>query len=471
MNKILERFEAAAAASPEKTAYTGCGRSVSYGFLIREATFYGEMLRRQGTGPVLLYGTKEPEMVVAMLACLYAGRPYVPIHPASPAARVERIRALTGSGILIRTVPAEACPAEGISLASLKGFADDPPLPQRGDTAYIIFTSGSTGEPKGVPISVSNLETFTQWICSLEPLRSYRAVHVMNQASFSFDLSVADLYYSLCGGHTLIGLDREITADYEGVFGLLRQAEVAVATPTFIRLCLLDPSFRADRFPRLGCVYLCGEALDPATVRRLFAAFPSLCVLNAYGPTEATSAVSAIRITPEMAAGDGILPVGRVGSFATQVEIRDGEIVLRGDSVFGGYLSGGPGGFFTEDGVPCYRTGDLGFIRDGLLYCAGRKDDQIKWKGYRIELGEIEAALNREPCVQAAAVVAKRNADGTVKTVRAYVVPRGSFDAKALRQALLRDLPAYMLPRSIEAIDALPVNRNGKIDRKALIER
>ena len=471
MNKVLQRIARWVEAAPDRIAYQNSAQSITYGELWHEAEITADLLCRQGTGPVLLYGNKEADLVISMLACLMAGRVYVPLHHAAPLARIRKIASLTGSDLLLSRAALEI---EGITCCNrnaLSMFQEQPKLSPPGDIAYMIFTSGSTGDPKGVPISPENLESFVRWISAFPPLSDYRACCVMNQASFSFDLSVADLYYALCNGHTLVALDRDVSKDYNAIFIPLAKANVAVMTPTFMKLCLMEPSFCAENYPALKCVYFCGEPLEPKTVRHLLTAFPSLCVINAYGPTEATSAVSAIRITKEMAADEKILPVGRADAFATEISITDGEIVLKGDSVFGGYLGGIPGGHYTENGVNCYRTGDLGCIKNGLLYCSGRMDSQIKWKGYRIELGEIEAQLDRLPQVDACAVVAKRSPDGSVKSIHAFVVPGCEVEGAALQAKLGETLPSYMIPRVIEFVDALPVNQNGKTDRKALSKR
>ena len=287
---------------------------------------------------------------------------------------------------------------------------------------------------------------------------------MLNCASFSFDLSVADLYFSLCGGHTLFAAPSANDA-----VPLIRNERInaAVMTPTHARLCLLDPDFTADACPGFKCFYLCGEQLEVKTAAKLLRRFPALSLINAYGPTEATSAVCASVIRKEDLAGD-LLPCGEVGSAACSVAVEDGEIVLRGDSVFGGYLGGEDGGHFTEGGVNGLRTGDLGSVENGKLYCRGRRDRQVKYKGYRIELDEIENCLLGVRGVSRCAVVAKRDPSGTVKQIRAFVC--GDVTADGARRALEGILPPYMIPRTVTMLDELPQSGNGKTDRKKLEE-
>jgi D-alanine--poly(phosphoribitol) ligase subunit 1 len=440
---VLDKIAESVEKYPLRTVYKVGDKSITYRELWKKANVKAEQLREEGKAPVIIYDTKKIETFTTIVACLLAGCPYVPINRTTPPERVEEItKAIQTSDI-----------AE--------------------DTAYIIFTSGSTGKPKGVPISTENLDNFTQWISGLRPLSEYAGCNVLNQANFSFDLSVADMYYSLCNSHSLIEMDLDVTEEYSGIVPLFSREKINVAmlTPTFIRLCLLDESFCAEKCPELKCIYSCGELLDKKTARKLLVRFPCLKLINAYGPTEATSAVSGIVITETMLKDDRPLPVGDMRTNAVDIVIDDGEIILKGKSVSPGYLGDIDGGFFSENGLQCYRTGDLGYILDGMLYCTGRKDSQVKYNGYRIELMDIENNIISIPGVQECAVIAKYTESNTVKTIKAFV----NAEAKDLNPAIIRNelskkIPGYMIPRTIEILDRLPVNQNGKIDRKALAE-
>jgi len=440
----------------DRIAYTAGDISLTYGELWDRASRLADLLVRQGTEPVVLYGEKEPYMLTGMFACLLAGRAYVPVNRSLPSARAEKILYASGASLVLGEGALEGC----CTPEELERYHAAPVREQTGDTAYILFTSGTTGEPKGVPISHTNLRHFTEWISRLEPLASYRKCHVLNEASFCFDLSTADIYYALTNGHTLTALtDKEPGA----ITALFREREIHVAmmTPTFGKLCLLDPDFAAERIPSLQCLYFCGETLEPKMAGRLWERFPDLEILNAYGPTEATSAVSAILIQREMLDWKR-LPVGVMGETAAEIAIEDGEIVLRGDSVFGGYLHGG--GIFRENGVNGYRTGDLGYLEDGYLFCAGRRDLQIKYKGYRIELSDIERNIAALPGVTDCAAAAIRSPEGNVRYIAAWVVG----EPQDIRGKLQETLPEWMIPKTVRFVERLPVNEHGKIDRKVL---
>ncbi|MBO4628097.1 MAG: AMP-binding protein [Lachnospiraceae bacterium] len=473
---ITKRMEAAAKANRDRIAYKCGEHAITYGTLWDEACRCAACIRRQGTSPVVLFQDKRCETVIAMVACLLAGRAYVPVDVKTPAKRVARILAMTGAELVLTDREIDLQRGTVCTLAELACLSENEPSQPEWELdenriAYMIFTSGSTGEPKGVPITAANLANFADWIAGLSPLCDYKNCNVLNQASFAFDLSVADIYYALGNGHTLVTNEADMRTEYDRIFEVFakERINVAVMTPTCMKMCLLNDAFTAENFPEFQCVYFCGERLEKKTVERLFRHFPKLAVINAYGPTEATSAVSAVTITSEMLAAEEVLPVGCMATAATEIAIEDGEIVLRGKSVFGGYLGGVCGGHFTENGTNGYRTGDYGEIRDGKLYCGGRKDGQIKYMGYRIELADIESNLLAVAGVEDCAVTVSGNAEGAVSAIRAFVVCEpGGPDEACVRAALAVRVPAYMVPKKISVVAELPVNDNGKIDRKAL---
>ena len=467
MTELIERIQNAAHSFPDRIAYCAGRRQITYRELWQTAESCAQYLKGLPS-PLIVYGHKEPHMVLSILSCILAGKTYVPVDCSTPDTRLNSVIEQTKARFILTERSVPCAKAACIRLKDLADIASVQRETRRDDIVYIIFTSGSTGTPKGVPISYGNLNSFVNWICGLEPLCGYRNIRVLNQASFSFDLSAADLFYSLCCGHTLTAYEGDAMSGTETLPEILPGITAAVMTPTFMKLCLLDPDFKAEKYPLLSCIYFCGEILDVKTVRRLFERFPDLTVLNAYGPTEAASAVCAVRITKETAMTMDPLPVGETASAATDIEIIGDEIVLKGKSVFGGYLSGIPGGWYKENGINCYRTGDIGKIESGLLYCLGRKDRQVKYKGYRIELDEIEAVIRSLDGISDCAVIAKRNTDGSVRSIQAFVTAASEADPAEIRTELMHILPSYMIPRTIRTVSALPVNANGKTDRKAL---
>jgi len=477
--------------------------------------------RIEGQRPVIVWGHKEPGMLIAFLACAKAGRPYIPVDVSSPPGRLQQIIVSSGAGILVS--PARVLdPGPGASLPCLGDLSGDSPcyapylgqIPPPGwrikddDICYVIYTSGSTGVPKGVQITLRALESFLNWVTGLFRPRE-GAETFLNQAPFSFDLSVMDLYLSLVSGGTLWSIDREHATNPAELFRSLARSRITfwVSTPSFAEMCLADPAFDATLLPELRCFLFCGEVLTNDTAARLKSRFPSARVENMYGPTETTVAVTSLTVTNELVAAAKPLPVGRAkpdcrilicrpqeltdlierhsGRLPAPLRpLRDGErgeIVIAGPSVSAGYLNNPvqtEKAFFTweEDGRlwRAYRTGDCGYYEGGLLFYQGRLDSQLKLHGYRIEPGEIEENLRRVAWVDNAVVLGVEK-DGRIAYLKAFIVtskpPHDPFEARRrLRESLQERLPAYMLPRSFVFIDRLPMTPNGKVDRRRLLE-
>jgi D-alanine--poly(phosphoribitol) ligase subunit 1 len=253
-------------------------------------------------------------------------------------------------------------------------------------------------------------------------------------------------------------------------------------------LCLVQRRFDRKLLPRLHRFLFCGEVLSPGMAAQLLDRFSEAVVWNTYGPTEATVATTAIQIDREVLARHSPLPIGYPMP-GTRVTVFDkdgraakpgerGEIVIAGPNVSPGYLRRpdlNARAFFELDGQRAYHTGDWGRLRDGLLFCEGRMDNQIKLHGYRVELGDIESNLRALPGV-ADAVVLPILWEGRPDALSAFVVmtKRGNepdFDlGNRLRDQLAERLPVYMLPRQFSFLDRFPLNANGKADRKKLAE-
>ncbi len=468
MISIIDKIRNISLNEPNKTAYVVGKDKITYKYLYQKANTYASYLKKQDSKPIILYGDKEIEMIISIIACLISNRPYIPIGTCTPKERIEKIIKLSNASLIITKRKIDIEDIEIKKIEDLIEYNQKDDITYKNDIAYIISTSGSTGEPKCVPISISNLENFTNWISKLNPLKKYKNKRVLNQASFSFDLSVADIYYSLYNGHTLVTEDKSSCSflTSNNIFAE-EKINIAVMTPTYMKLCLVDDSFNEKTCPDFECVYFCGEQLEPSLVKKIYKSFPNLKIINAYGPTEATSAISAILITKEMCK-DKILPVGEIDNLASNVEIIEEEIVIKGNSVFNGYLGNVVGGYYQENNINCYKTGDIGYIENKKIYCIGRKDSQIKYKGYRIELNDIEYNLKLIDGVDDAAVVAKYNENNIVKTIKAYVV--SNKETNYIKEKLGKKIPSYMMPKTIVLIDKLPLNQNGKIDRKALQE-
>lgn len=477
--------------------------TVSYGELWEKSgklANYIEEKMGSDKSPVVVYGHKQPYMIIFFLACVRSGRAYCPEDISVPEDRVKSIIERTGCGIILTAekehdvlsgAAAEVIDinkAEEIEAAQPEMIAEEKAV-SGSDTFYIIFTSGSTGTPKGVQISADDLDSFTSWSVHLGygPEDKKGAVF-MNQAPFSFDLSVMDLYTSLASGGTLKTIDRKTQDDMSALMKTFTESHLNywISTPSFATMCCGMPEFDEEHMPEMRAFLFCGEALTNTTARRLREKFPDAKIVNTYGPTEATCAVTSVDITDEMINADEPLPVGVPGP-NTRISIcgpdgrelpegERGEIIISGKNVSTGYFKDQvqTDKVFFDDDMRHYRSGDEGFIENGQLHFTERMDFQIKYHGYRIELGDIENNLLREPGIDAAAVV-PRMREGAVKNLVAFIAgmgkPEDSFgEGKKIKNLLREKLPDYMIPKKIVFLAKMPVTPNGKADRKALKE-
>jgi D-alanine--poly(phosphoribitol) ligase subunit 1 len=432
--------------------------------------------------PIAVRGHKEPEMLIAFLAAVKSGRPYVPIDLSIPDQRARKIIESAGA-------------AKTLTPETIARLGDEPaPAPTRrvedDEPFYILFTSGSTGEPKGVIITLANLTHFVDWMIAEQRFTDAGEVF-LNQAPFSFDLSVMDTYLSLVTGGTLFSVTKDHVANLRTLFDAFRVSGVTtwVSTPSFATMCLIEKTFVESMLPNLRRFLFCGETLPVETATQLLDRFPKAEVWNTYGPTEATVATTSIRIDRAVLNDWKPLPVGAVMP-GTTIAIRGedakampdgerGEIVIAGPNVSPGYL-GRPDlterAFFSYHGEPAYRTGDWGRQREGLIFFEGRMDNQVKVNGYRIELGDLEANLRALPGI-ADAVVLPVGEGTRVDSLSAFIVESGGktgsdFERSArLKTELAQRLPAYMVPRRFIFLNAFPMTANGKADRRALAAR
>lgn len=511
-NGFLLEVERWALATPDALAYRAGDAAMTYGELWRMSDAVACALRERSGDrePVVVLGHKGPLMIVGFLACLKSGHAFVPVDVEMPASRLADIASQLGEPLLLTTVELPDA-LRGLTCAERVVDArraarqpfDRASVPARScwvsgeETNYLIFTSGSTGRPKGIEVSADNVANFMRWLRAF-PVVSDGGRVFLDQPPYSFDLSQYEVVGALSTGGCLHAVSREKAEDARMLFEDLRASgvQVWVSTPSFADLCLADPSFDQALLPNVRMFLFCGEALHHATAEGLLRRFPQALVVNTYGPTESTVAVTYAEIGPAELADAAPLPVGRPRP-GTELRIvdpetgapcepgRSGEIVIVGDTVAKGYYRnpGKTAEAFSKarlrDGreVRAYRTGDLGRLDDrGVLHCEGRLDTLVKVNGFRIELEDVEENLVALPQVKRAAVVPVLRR-GRVSHLKACVVLDESaavldaFEARqAVRRGLAERVPAYMVPRTVKLFDELPLTCNGKLDRKALAE-
>lgn len=451
--------------------------------------------------PIIVYGNKDIEIIIVMIAALKTGRAYVPIDVTFPPDRVRKIAEITEAELIFNFSSLEASfigENQPYRIAGGFDFADYLYEPQNTlsegswvqseDDCYILFTSGSTGEPKGVRISKGNILNFTN--CFMRCLEVPEGSVALNQVSYSFDVSDVQLYLHLANGVTLFNIDRAMIDNFGEMFDLLRQSGVSswASTPAFMEMCTVYDEFNSDMLP-LGKILLAGEVLTKKLVRTLWQKFPSASIINGYGPSEITVLTSACEITEEMMSDEDSLPIGRVLDDASyrieknghevSKECVHGELIVVSDSVSKGYYKDDERtreSFFIQDGRRGFKTKDLVYRKGDLLYFVGRKDFQVKLNGYRIELEDVSSNLNKIDIVENSIVIPVYE-DGKAVYLAAFLtLARNDFDSPSsagivIRKRLKALVPSYMVPRKIIILDRFPVNQNGKIDRKELASK
>ena len=484
--------ERQAARSPDDIAVIYEGEQLSFAELDRRANQLAHHLRAAGVRPGSFVGVfveRSLEMIVALLGVLKSGGAYVPMDPTFPPERLRYVLEDAGAPVVLTqralTRNWSFGDAKVICLDDDWGaIAAQPATPPQdtadGDAiAYMIYTSGSTGKPKGVMVRHRSVVNFLRAMQERPGLG--RGDVLAAVTTLSFDIAGLELFLPLCVGARLVIISRE-TAQY-AVQLLARlkavQATVMQATPVTWRQ-LIDAGWSGE--PALTA--LCGGEALPRDLANALAA-RARAVWNMYGPTETTIWSAAGPVS----AGEG--PVALGAPIAnTQLYVLDarlepvpvgvtGELYIAGAGVAAGYHNRPDltaekfvrDPFAGRADAVMYRTGDLVRVRaDGALDYVGRADHQIKLRGFRIELGEIESVLSSYPGVREAVVTLREDEPGDKRLVGYLVLATpGALPASAdLRDALLKQLPAYMAPAAYVEIDAVPLTPNGKLDRRAL---
>ncbi|ASY82362.1 hypothetical protein BJK05_21220 [Pectobacterium polaris] len=504
-------FEQQAVRTPQAIAVQDDTKQLSYQQLDWQASQLAHYLRLHGVGPdcrVGMFIERSCDMLIGILGILKAGGAWLPLDSEYPDARLAYMLADAQSEVVLTTKalaprlrlllaeqPAYVVvlddrdtlaqikqqPTEVMSMASLG-------LTSR-HLAYVIYTSGSTGNPKGVMLEHRGVVNRLAWMQSAFKLTADDTL--LQKTPFGFDVSVWELLWAVLVGARLVFARPGGHKDPMYLHQVMVQHRVTLVhfVPSMLRLFI--DSTLPNSLPDLKTIVCSGEALPVETWQDTLSSLPQVALWNLYGPTEAS--IDVTWWCGEAGQRYRTIPIGKpIDNTSCYVVNRRlqllppglaGELCLGGVGIARGYLNRPdlsaerflPDPFCPQQDGVLYRTGDLvRYQPDGNIEYLGRIDDQVKIRGLRIELGEIEQQMLSLPFVSAAVVVARTDAHGEQRLLGYYSLKPGvaspaNQDAE-MRMVLHKQLPDYMVPALLIALDVMPLSANGKINRKALPE-
>lgn len=492
---LHELFAEQAVLHPDAEALVfGAGR-LTYSELDRRSNQIAQFLRRQGIcheDRVGIFMDRSMGMIASMLGILKAGGAYVPIDPDYPAERLKFIAEDTD----VRWVLTEDTIRVKLPTSAPLVYLDGPNSPiadystepvanisSAESIAVLIYTSGSTGQPKAACIPH---RAVVRMVRNSNQVQATPRDRIAQVASPSFDAAIFEIWLALTNGATLVGMRREVLLGPAELIELLRRERISILilNTAYVHQIGRDAP---DVLKGVRKVMFGGEAAEAGPIRNILRHVRPGTLVNSYGPAEGCVATTYYEIlsVPE---DRTVIPIGGPISNA-RVYLLDsrrqpvplglpGEIYIGGDGVARGYWNRPeltaqrfiPDPFSGKPGALLYRTGDLGRMRaNGDIEFLGRMDDQIKIRGHRIELAEVREAMSTHSAVKQVFLMVREDEPGDRRLV-AYVTLRQPLPSpsEALRQHVNAKLPAHMVPAAFVIVDTIPLNTNGKVDRKAL---
>ena len=459
---------------PNKLAISGSDKDLSWSELKEEVDKQKEKLLSYNLPeghPIIIYGHKEIEFIVSIVACMSLKLPYTPVDNVFPEARAKKIQSILKAALIINTTTN--------SFDYSKEYCHTAYYHEHDHIVYIMFTSGSTGEPKGVQITHSSIIDYTMWIKRDFPFSSDDTF--FNQIPFSFDLSTYEVFSFLMYGATIVTFSRESISDSQVFTNRLQAYSCTVwnSTPSFLSISMMAENFNSKFLPALSKFFLAGEQMPHKVANKLFNLFDDVHLYNTYGPTEVTNTSTFIEVTKEILEKYKLIPVG-YPKYSTEIRLLDtedtegkliGEIQLIGKNVSIGYFNNdklNKEKFSIVNGKKAFHTGDYGYFEDSMLFFSGRRDDLVKLHGFRVETTEIDALIIQLTLANDAITIPLKRGTEIIRLVT-FVLSDIRIDQKSIKKTIGEKLPYYMVPSDIVQLDNFPYNTNHKIDKKELI--
>ena len=427
------------------------------------------------------------------IGILLSGCGYVPLNPLNPIERNLEIIEQAELKLILSSqreasVKLQPGPATGFIFSAELPFATeniDFPRLRDEDPAYVIFTSGSTGKPKGTPITHGNLNAFLDSVRHLG-WKIGPEDRFLQMSSLTFDMSIITFIIPLCIGACIYTVPED-EIKYLSAYKLLEENQITFAAVVPSTLAYLRPYFHDIQLPALRYSLVCGEAFPIELAAKWSICAPNARIVNIYGPTEATVFTHSYHYRPGTAekSYNDIMAIGEIVKNMEAVIMGDdmkpvargqkGELCVSGTQLSKGYLRDpqrNRDSFFLQETrayekKKFYRTGDIVFQdEEGVFMYVGRSDNQVKIQGFRVELGDIEKHARDFVDSKPAVALAQLNRFGNQQIH--LVVEKNSRQKEEIIAYLNTKIPFYMIPANITVVERMPLNANGKIDRRKL---
>jgi D-alanine--poly(phosphoribitol) ligase subunit 1 len=472
--KLINKIFYHSKKNPHKVIINNNNSKITYSEFWQKCINLAFYLKKNNLNRVCILENEKNDYVcyVAMVASLISGSTYIPINFSTPLERLKNIISQSQANILIlknkfkHKIKIKKMSQKNIK--ELKRIRTFNFIKSKKD-AYIIFTSGSTGNPKGVRISRNSLDHYISWIT--KNFFNDKIIRSSQHPGIGFDLSVADIYGTICSGGTLYPIKTSYDKLFLNKFIKKNALTHWVSVPSAIDIICNSQYFKKNDLKSLNKMFFCGEILKKIHLQKIFNSNAKIEVINSYGPTETTVSCTSIKLNnsnfkkyckPTVSFGKTIKNM-KIGLLGKNKNFQ-GELYIRGPQLSEGYLKNeflNKKKFVNLKNKRTFITGDICKIINGNYYFLSRIDRQIKILGNRIELDEIDMLIGDS---------LEKTSYSVIYKDKIFTFFEDKFDKDNVKKMLEKKLPKYMLPKKLIKINKWPRNKNLKIDDKKLIK-
>ena len=451
-------------------------KSITYKKFLEDCLIFSNYIKKKNFKNIGIIGDYEYLSYVSIFGTLISGKTYIPINQNLPIQKIKKIIKIAKIDLLSVSKNSDKkfniLKVEKINLENLyfKKISSKKTI-HNFDIAYVIFTSGSTGEPKGVPISRENLYHYINWL--IKNFKVKKNSRCSQFPNIGFDLSVVDIFSTICSGGTLVVPRNIFYRNFPAKFIKKNNITHTVFVPSFIELMNNSSQLNKNNLMSLKNIFFCGEALYKNQIEKLFKLNKNLKIINAYGPSETTVSCTKLSLNRNNFKNycNDTVSIGKTID-GMKIKLLDNsnlkdktyELLISGPQVFKGYLNNkilNKNKFIVINKKKYFKTGDLVTKIKGNIFFKKRIDNQIKIKGYRVELDEIDAMIRKFGIYETKTIFKNSQLKSFVRSAKKEV----PFILKFLK----KNLPLYMIPNSIIALQKFPKTINDKLDFKELI--